>query len=170
MDVTEADLTFPWKNSSECEQCLRYVIDEKSDRIKRHQYLIQTQWLIHQSASHRSQVLAHRKLFQQSNIFTFLSKSNSTDHQQTMIEKSAKVSSKDLVANPSLLNSIELESDFYRLTKDNPEEMKEFLIKLLVQNEHQLTESTIGMILDRLEKLDKQSLKYPNLSDRKIAS
>jgi len=163
MDVNEVNFNLPWKTSSECDEFLRFILDNKSDRIQRHQYLLQLQWLMHQSNDYRSQILARQQTIQSSNIFKFFLRKDLSNQLSTTNTKFIELTCKELIDRPSLLNRVEREKDFYRLTNQNTDQIKQCLIEILVRHEHQLSESSIGMILDRLALFDSQTSIYSNL-------
>jgi hypothetical protein len=68
----------------------------------------------------------------------------------------------DILENFSSLNDSRIEKQFYKyfkLNNQHEDECKNVLINFLLQAEYRLSEPTIGMILDQLEKLDYKSSK-----------
>ncbi|CAF4385090.1 unnamed protein product, partial [Adineta steineri] len=60
----------------------------------------------------------------------------------------------------SSISDYRIEKDFYKYLKSNnqnEDECKRLLMNVLVQVEYKLSEPTIGMILDQLEKMDYKS-------------
>jgi hypothetical protein len=227
MDTSDTNILLPWKNSNECEQLLKCLVNKNFDSIKRRQLLIQLQWLTNISDEYRSQLFQAmltccesigkeeflRNFSQQFNtslvlLSIFMRNKLSYDHcmklinvldtydvqdksifrmkikeLQRMIDqteqlrtpiKTNQVSTADeqiqkyLTINNMLdmfgsydsISDCRIEKQFYKYFKSNnqyEDECKRLLMNVLVQAEYRLSEPTIGMILDQLEKMDYKS-------------
>ncbi|CAF1512845.1 unnamed protein product, partial [Adineta ricciae] len=72
----------------------------------------------------------------------------------------------DILSCDHSISDSRIERQFYRYLKSNvqyEDECKRTLINVLIQAEHKLSEPTIGMILDQLEKMDYKSSKSSNI-------
>ena len=69
----------------------------------------------------------------------------------------------DILSCDHSISDSRIERQFYKFLKSNvqyEDECKRTLINVLIQAEHKLSEPTIGMILDQLEKMDYKSSKF----------
>ncbi|CAF4419355.1 unnamed protein product, partial [Adineta steineri] len=56
MDTSNTNILIPWNNLNECEELLKCLVNKNFDSLKRHQLLVQLQWLTHTSDEYRSQL------------------------------------------------------------------------------------------------------------------
>jgi len=216
MDISDTNLTLPWKNLTECEELLKYLFNKNCDPIKRRQLLIQLQWLTNISNEYNSQLFEtlfkfchstykdeflnnlnqqfnislvllnilrknqsfnddYKKLihlFEMSNIedknifqmkIKEINERIKNQSEQLNLPKTLTINNMlDIFNNSSSLNDSRIEKQFYKyfkLNNQHEDECKYFLMNILIQAEYQLSEPTIGMILDQLEKLDYKSSK-----------
>ncbi|UJR27826.1 hypothetical protein I4U23_009094 [Adineta vaga] len=227
MDISDTNITLPWKNLNECEELLRCLMKKNFDSIKRRQLLIQLQWLTNHSNEYYSQffqtifkscqstnqneflkdfseqfntslvildILMKNKSMndEQMKLIHILDVSNideksliriklnefkrifeQSEHYKTPI-KTNQITNQltvdnmlDILSNYHSISDSRIERQFYKYLKLNSQyedECKRTLMNVLIQAEHKLSEPTIGMILDQLEKMDYKSARSSNIS------
>ncbi|CAF3843439.1 unnamed protein product [Adineta steineri] len=227
MDTSNTNILIPWNNLNECEELLKCLFNKNFDSLKRHQLLVQLQWLTNTSDEYRSQLFQTllkccqstskdefiQNLNQQFNssfvlLNIFLKNKFSNDDFMKLInvldtydtdnksifqmkikdfkriieqfqnnkilltddenQKSLTIDNMLNIFNSySSISDYRIEKDFYKYLKSNnqnEDECKRLLMNVLVQVEYKLSEPTIGMILDQLEKMDYKSSRSSSTS------
>jgi len=173
MDISEPNIIIPWKNLNECKELLKYLLNKTSNPIKCRQLLIQLQLLTNTSEDYRLQLIETIIKYCQSiskeefrnnlNIsfvlLNILTKNQSLNDNYKNLLHLLENQDKNLFQmkinelNRRLRNQLNV-IDNSSLSNNQD---KDVLMNVLVQSEYRLSEPTIGMILDQLEKIDYKS-------------
>ena len=182
MEISDSrETNLPWNNVDECAEFLKEIFEKKFDGKRRREMLIEVQWLTNESSKLREELFeAMIRRCRSSDVKKFVQQLNEESNSSLFLlgilfgKLSLKtIESKKLIESLHFYEtqrrkmfSLKLK-ELKRLSDGKrrnwlEEEISKISFrddfgKFLSENENRLNESTIGTILDELEKLDFQS-------------